>query len=72
MAKKGSKNDIQNRGTAARLREVNGKAVKPVQYIGTHLGHGSYMAAMYVDGGKLALGADGKPIAYLQSSAAKN
>jgi hypothetical protein len=66
MAKKGSKNNIENRGTAAKLREINGKQVKPVEYRGANLGHGNYIAAMYVDSGQLVRDQKGKPIPYQQ------
>lgn len=67
MAKKGgkgSKNNIENRGAAAKLKEIDGKAVKPVMYKGQLLGHGSYIAGMFADNGKLVTDANNKPIQY--------
>lgn len=66
MAKKvskGSKNNIENRGTGAQLKQLDGKVVKPVMYKGARLGHGNYIAARFEDG-QLARDAAGKPVAY--------
>jgi hypothetical protein len=45
--KKGSKNNIANRGSSARVKMYNGKAVKPVKLISRGK---RYMAAQYEDG----------------------
>jgi hypothetical protein len=62
-ATKGSKNNIENRGASAQLKQLDGKVVKPVMYKGSRLGHGNYIAARFEDG-KLAYDASGKPVAY--------
>jgi hypothetical protein len=66
MSKKGSKNNIKNRGVAAKLRTINGLTVKPVKYIGEQ---GSYIAAKFEDG-KLYRDEAGRPVPYgsIQSS----
>lgn len=67
MAKKvskGSKNNIENRGASAKLKEIDGKSIKPVMYKGQFLGHGSYIAGMFVDSGKLVVDAANKPVQY--------
>ena len=56
----GTKNNPANRGKGTE-KLYEGKVVKPVLYIGTHIGHGKYMAVQY-DGGKMALDKSGKPI----------
>ena len=63
---KGSKNDISNRGTAARLKRLNGKEVTPVAYDGSSMKHGRYMAAKYVEGGAVVRDSSGKPVPYSQ------
>lgn len=45
--KKGSKNNIANRGASARIKHYNGKPVKPVKLIN---GNKRFMAAQYEDG----------------------
>ena len=55
-----SKNNPKNRGTAI-VKKYNNKVVKPVLYIGTHVGHGKYMAVLYEDG-HMALDNTGKPL----------
>ena len=55
-----SKNNPKNRGQAV-VKKFNGKIVKPVLYIGTHVGHGKYMSVLYEDG-KMALDNNGKPL----------
>ncbi len=57
----GSKNNPQNRGAASKGKTFNGKAVKPVLYVGSHVGHGKYIAAQYEDG-QLVSDKDGKPV----------
>jgi hypothetical protein len=59
----GSKNNPKNRGDAATGKQLNGKTVKPVLYIGTYEGHGTYMAVMS-DDGKMVLDNSKKPIAW--------
>lgn len=61
---KGSKNNIANRGSGARIKQLNGKTVIPVQFKGANLGFGNFMAAMYEDEKKLVLDANGRPIPY--------
>lgn len=56
----GTKNNPANRGERTEKR-YNDKVVKPVQYIGTHIGHGKYIAIQFEDG-SMALDADGKPV----------
>lgn len=58
--KKGSKNNIANRGTAARIKTYEGKAVKPVKLITREQ---RFMAAQFEDG-KLAKTPDGKFVPY--------
>lgn len=55
-----SKNNPKNRGAQV-VKKFNGKVVKPVLYIGTHAGHGRYMAVLFEDG-KMALDVNGKPV----------
>ncbi len=55
-----SKNNPKNRGVAI-VKKYNDKIVKPVLYIGTHVGHGKYMAVLYEDG-KMAYDNSGKPL----------
>ena len=45
--KKGSKNNVSNRGKGVELKLLDGKAVKPIMYKGERLGHGNYMAAKF-------------------------
>jgi len=56
-----SKNNPASRGKAEK-KKYNGKIVKPVKYIGTHIGHGSYMAVQYEEGGAVALDNNKKPL----------
>ncbi len=44
IKKSGSKNNVANRGTGAKIKVYNGKNVFPVQYIGDGK---SFMAAQY-------------------------
>lgn len=59
----GTKNNPENRGRVTKLREVNGKEVKPSYYFGKHKGHGNYIAAAF-ESGDLAMDAHGRPIPY--------
>jgi hypothetical protein len=61
--KKGSKNNVSNRGKGVELKLLDGKAVKPIMYKGERLGHGNYMAAKFEDG-KLAKDDAGRPVPY--------
>lgn len=64
MAKKvskGSKNNIDNRGAAAKLKEIDGKVVKPVRFIGQGM---NYIAGVYAEGGALVLDAHNRPVQY--------
>lgn len=55
-----SKNNPKNRGIAEQ-KMFSGKPVKPVLYIGSHIGHGKYIAVQFEDG-KMAEDSEGKPI----------
>ena len=55
-----SKNNPSKRGKA-QVKKYNGKVVKPVLYVGTHVGHGKYMAVQFEDG-TLAYDENKKPI----------
>lgn len=57
----GTKNNPDNRGKAALGKEFDGKPVTPVKYIGSQIGHGTYIAAQY-DSGQMVTDANGKPI----------
>lgn len=57
-----SKNNPRNRGKGAK-KTYNGKEVKPVLYIGTHVGHGKYMAVQFEDG-KMAMDKNNKPLVW--------
>jgi len=61
--KKGSKNNISNRGKGAELKQLDGKVVRPILYKGERLGHGNYMAAKFEDG-KLVKDDAGGPVPY--------
>jgi hypothetical protein len=58
--KKGSKNNIANRGSAARIKTYEGKSVKPVKLIN---GKQRFMAAQFEDG-KMVRTPDGKFVPY--------
>ncbi len=60
----GSKNNIANRGSSARIKEVNGKQIVPVEYRGANVGHGNYMAGKYADSGLLVKDENKVPIPY--------
>ena len=55
-----SKNNPKNRTKGAN-KTFDGKPVKPVLYIGSHAGHGKYMAVQF-DDGRMAMDKDNKPI----------
>ena len=61
--KKGSKNNVNNRGQAADLKQLDGKSIKPIMYKGERLGHGNYIAAKF-ENGKLVKDVVGRPIPY--------
>lgn len=46
----GTKNNPANRGKGSEAKHFDGKVVKPVLYMGKHVGHGTYMAAAYENG----------------------
>jgi hypothetical protein len=58
----GTKNNPANRGAKSKDKFFNGKKVKPVLYMGAHVGHGKYVAAQYDEGGALVEDNDGKPV----------
>lgn len=60
----GSKNNPENRGQQQVQKKVGGKVVRPVKYVGKHLGHGIYMAAVYENGDFVIDQVTKKPVAY--------
>ncbi len=60
-----SKNNPARRGGADQHKTFDGKPVKPVLYVGSHVGHGRYMAAQD-ENGKMVKDPMGKPIPYSQ------
>jgi hypothetical protein len=58
--KKGSKNNIANRGAAARIKTYGGKPVKPVMM---YNGNTKFIAAKYEDN-KPVVGPDGQFVEY--------
>ncbi len=60
-----SKNNPARRGAQNREKQYQGKTVKPVLYVGSHVGHGRYVAAQSEDG-KLVTDRAGRPIPYGQ------
>ncbi len=60
-----SKNNPARRGRADQQKTFDGKPVKPVLYIGSHVGHGRYVAAQD-ESGKLIIDQAGKPIPFSQ------
>ena len=60
-----SKNNPSRRGRQDQDKLFDGKKVKPVLYIGSHVGHGRYMATQE-ENGKLVMDKEGKPIPYSQ------
>ncbi len=59
-AKKGSKNNVANRGTGAKIRTYNGQNVFPVNYRSQGK---NFMAAQY-ENKKLVLGPNGEVLPY--------
>jgi hypothetical protein len=57
-----SKNNPNKRGVGVK-KTFNGKIVKPVLYVGTHVGHGKYIAVQYEDG-KIAMDSQNKPLVW--------
>ncbi len=55
----GSKNNPAARGSAGGIKKIKGKVIKPVKYVGKHVGHGNYIAGMF-EGGEMVL-TDGVP-----------
>lgn len=60
MAKKGSKNNIANRGTGARIKKLNGKDIIPAKVFSK----GSNFIAAQFKNGPLALDKNGNPVPY--------
>ena len=60
-----SKNNPSRRGRKDQDKLFDGKKVKPVLYVGSHVGHGRYMATQE-ENGKLVMDKEGKPIPYSQ------
>lgn len=60
----GSKNNPTNRGETTNGKVYKGKKIKPVEYVGTHIGHGRYIAAQYEDTGDMLFDSNKKPIAW--------
>lgn len=58
----GSKNNPAARGTAGGIKKINGKVVKPVKYIGKHIGQGNYIAGQFESGELVET--DGVPTPY--------
>ena len=58
-----SKNNPSRRGRKDQDKFFDGKKVKPVLYVGSHVGHGRYMATQE-ENGKLVMDKEGKPIPY--------
>ena len=60
-----SKNNPSRRNSQNQEKMFDGKKVKPVLYVGSHVGHGRYMATQE-ESGKLITDKEGKPIPYSQ------
>ena len=60
-----SKNNPSRRNRQNQEKTFDGKKVKPVLYVGSHVGHGRYIATQEEDG-KLVFDKEGKPIPYSQ------
>ncbi|MDP6352709.1 MAG: hypothetical protein QF926_14315 [Alphaproteobacteria bacterium] len=60
-----SKNNPARRGKAPEEKTFEGKKIKPVLYVGSHVGHGRYIAAQD-EGGKLVTDTSGKPVPFSQ------
>ena len=55
-----SKNNPSKR-TKAKVKTFKGKPVKPVVYVGTHVGQGKYTAVQF-DDGKMAFDENNEPL----------
>jgi hypothetical protein len=60
IKKSGSKNNVANRGTGAKIKTYNGKNVAPVKFIASGK---SFMAAQYEDK-SMVLGPNGEVLPY--------
>lgn len=60
-----SKNNPTRRSGGSNQKEIDGKAVKPVLYVGSLVGHGRYVAAQD-ENGSLVRDPAGKPVPYRQ------
>ena len=60
-----SKHNPRPRGRQNQAKVFDGKKVKPVLYVGSHVGHGRYIATQE-ENGKLVFDKEGKPIPYSQ------
>ncbi len=60
-----SKNNPAQRGRPAEEKTFEGKKVKPVLYVGSHVGHGRYIATQD-EAGKLITDTSGKPVPFKQ------
>lgn len=60
-----SKNNPSRRNREQQEKMFDGKKVKPVLYVGSHVGHGRYMATQE-ENGKLVTDKDGRPVPYSQ------
>ncbi len=60
-----SKNNPARRSDRSNRKEIDGKAVKPVLYVGSLVGHGRYVAAQD-ESGALIKDAAGKPMPWRQ------
>ena len=60
-----SKNNPSRRSGQNQAKVFDGKKVKPVLYVGSHVGHGRYIATQ-AENGKLVFDKEGKPIPYSQ------
>lgn len=58
-----SKNNPENRSQQEQ-KKINGKVVKPCFYVGKHMGHGNYMAAVFENGDFVFDAAGKRPIAF--------
>lgn len=57
----GTKNNPDNRGASAKGKTFDGKEVKPVKFIGSQIGLGTYIAAAY-DTGDMVIDTNGNPV----------
>lgn len=58
----GTKNNPSNRGKGAAGKSFNEKPVKPVLFIGTQVGKGKFIAAIYEDSGDVVTDNNGDAI----------